>query len=362
MIRMVQLGIAHPHAAAYRETLRALDHRIELVGLLADPLETMPEPEDSRSAIPIFHSLEDLLDNVTFDAAQVMLRNDEMGDALVMLAGHGIHLWVEKPVARRAADLAPLPRLLSDQRLVFTSGYQSRFYPANQYVKAMISEGLLGPLTFAHMTTATTTAALRRPDGPLGYLFDPGISGGGVFHWLGCHMVDILLYLTGARPATVTATMANTGEARLAVEDVAVVALTFPDGWVASLNYGYLLPTATPAPWGDDGPEPALYGQHGWVRWSTIGDVARSWSSHPRRSATPWHLERFDLPSAPGYGHAALLAMTNFIDAIEGYAEPAYSIDEAITVLRVIEGAYESANTGRTIRLDDPEGAAPCDS
>lgn len=43
--------------------------------------------------------------------------------------------------------------------------------------------------------------------------------------------------------------------------------------------------------------------------------------------------------------------MLNFCDAIAGVAAPAYRIDEAITVLRIIEAAYESARTGAIVAL-----------
>ena len=44
--------------------------------------------------------------------------------------------------------------------------------------------------------------------------------------------------------------------------------------------------------------------------------------------------------------------MRNFLDAIAGEAEPAYTVREAMDVLAVIEAAYESARTGQTVRFD----------
>lgn len=350
MVRMVQLGIEHPHAAAYRGTLGLLKDRIEVVGFLARPEDGRTElPEFPR--VPVFHSFDELMNGVRFDAAQVMLRNVEMGATLTGLAEAGIHLWAEKPVARRGADLAPVANAVAAKGLTFTAGYQSRFYPATRYVRRLVQESELGPLTFAHMTTATTTTKVRNPQGPLGYVFDDAVMGGGIFHWLGCHMVDLLLHIVGERPETVTALIGTVGEAAVAVEDITTAGLRFASGWVASLNYGYLLPTAEPSPFGDDAPEPALYGQKGWVRWSGGGDQARSYSTDPRRADSPWRLERFAMPQPGGYGHAALLAMENFLDSIAGVAEPVYTVDEAMTVLAVIEAAYESARTGGAVRL-----------
>ena len=351
MIRMVQIGIDHPHAAAYRGTLWALRDRIEVVGFLAREDDTTTRLEGPLADVPVFRSLDDLLTATHPDAAQVMLRNNESGAALARLAGEGIHLWAEKPEARRADDLRAAQAIVNRKGLIFTAGYQSRFYATTDYARTLVREGLLGPLTFSHMTTTTTTTHLRNPRGSLGYVFDDAIMGGGIFHWLGCHMVDLLLHIVGERPTEVTGFIGTVGEEAVAVEDVASAVLRFPSGWLASLNYGYLLPTREAAPFGDDSPEPALYGQQGWVRWNSGTDEARAFSNDPRWAASPWQHRRFKTPAAEGYGHAARLAMLNFLDAIAGDAEPMYRIEEAIQVLEVIEALYESARSGGAVRL-----------
>lgn len=349
MIRMVQLGIDHPHAAAYRGTLESLRDRIEVVGFLARDGDTTTI-DGPFADVPVYRSLDDLLNATRPEAAQVMLRNNEMGPVLTRLAREGIHLWVEKPVARRAADLAPVREIVNRTGLVFTAGYQNRLNPASVHVHDLVRTGMLGPLTFAHLMVATTTALVRDPAGPQGYYFDPQISGGGIFHWLGCHMMDLVLHVTGELPTTVTAMTGTTGEATVDVEDIAAVTLRFPSGWVASLNYGYLQPTKQPSPFGDDGLDFGLYGQQGWVRWNWSAE-ARSFSTDPRRAATPWVRTQFATPPSEGYGHSGRLVMQNFLDAIAGVAVPAYRIEEAMRVLEIIEGAYQSAETGKAVPL-----------
>jgi predicted dehydrogenase len=347
---MVQIGTDHPHAEAYRGTLWALRDRIEVVGFLAREGDSA-QIAGPLADVPVFHSLDDLLTATRPDAAQVMLRNNEMGPTLAHLAGEGIHLWAEKPEARRAADLYAARDIIDQKGLIFTAGYQSRFYATTEYARNLVREGLLGPLTFSHMTTATTTTRIRNPRGPLGHLFDEEISGGGIFHWLGCHMVDLLLSIVEERPAAVTAFTGMVGEEQVEAEDVAAAVLRFPSGWLASLNYGYLLPTSAASPFVDDAPEPALYGQQGWVRWNSATDEARAFSNDRRWAASPWQHRRFKTPAGEGYGHAARLAMLNFLDAIAGEAAPVYRIEEAIQVLEVIEAAYESARSGSAVRL-----------
>lgn len=352
MIRMVQIGVDHPHAAAYRHTLNLFPDRIEVVGLVRRSPDEPPADLGPFGEVPVFDSIDDMLASVRPDAAQVMLRNNEMGPALATLAGEGIHLWAEKPVARRAADLQPVADLVRQKGLTFTAGYQSRFQPTTTCARRMIDEGLLGPLTFAHMTTTTTTTRLRRPDGPLGHLFDPDVSGGGIFHWLGCHMIDLLLTITRGKPVAVGAMTATVGEGDVGVEDVAAATLRFADGWLASLNYGYLLPTSAPSPFGNDEPEPGIYGHHGWVRWNNHTQIVTSYSASPAAADAPWQRHDLVSPSPGGYGNAAFLAMTNFLDAIDGIAAPAYTVEQAMLVLHIIESAYAAAAKGGEVAVD----------
>jgi predicted dehydrogenase len=349
---MVQIGTDHPHAAAYRGTLALFPERIGVVGVVSGSHQQEPVDLGPLDGVPVFESIDDMLNTVKPDAAQVMLRNNEMGPALTQLAGEGIHLWAEKPVARRAADLQPVADLVKSKGLTFTLGFQSRFQPITTYARTMLDEGFLGPLTFAHMTTTTTTAKSRLDAGKTDHIFDPEVSGGGIFHWLGCHMVDLLLAITRAQPVAIQAMTANAGEAPLEVEDIGTVSVRFADGWLASLNYGYTLPPAGTSPFGNDEPEPGIYGQDGWVRWNNHTQVVKSYSQHPRAADSPWRKHEFVSPSPGGYGRAAYLAMTNFLDAIAGDARPEYSVEQAMLVLHVIESIYESAARQGVVELD----------
>ena len=56
---MVQVGIDHPHAAAYRQTLALFRDRIEVVGFLARPEDSSTTVGDLFPDVPVFHSLDD---------------------------------------------------------------------------------------------------------------------------------------------------------------------------------------------------------------------------------------------------------------------------------------------------------------
>ena len=68
MIRMAQIGIDSPHAAAYRHTLALFPDRIEVVGLVNTRPEREPVDLGPLNEVPVFDSVEQLLDTVDHGA------------------------------------------------------------------------------------------------------------------------------------------------------------------------------------------------------------------------------------------------------------------------------------------------------
>src|SRR5262245_3662656 len=107
-MRLALIGIDHGHARAYQETLLALGDRVEVVGLWGPRPEALARAtHPGLAGVPVDDSLDRLLDGARPQAAMAFLRNDESGPVLQALARAGVHVWAEKPVARRAAELVP---------------------------------------------------------------------------------------------------------------------------------------------------------------------------------------------------------------------------------------------------------------
>jgi predicted dehydrogenase len=103
-MRLALIGIDHGHARAYQETLLSLGGRVEVVGLWGPRREALGRAtHPGLASVPVFDSLDALLDVARPQAVMSFLRNDESGPVLAQLAEAGLHVWAEKPVARRAA-------------------------------------------------------------------------------------------------------------------------------------------------------------------------------------------------------------------------------------------------------------------
>lgn len=108
----------------------------------------------------------------------------------VELAGRGLHLFVEKPMAVSAADAEAMVDAADRAGVVLSAGYFRRLFPAARLLRAALDAGTLGrPVGFdaeegdEYTWKLATLSNLRRDQG-----------GGGVLIDIGSHVLDLLLY------------------------------------------------------------------------------------------------------------------------------------------------------------------------
>ena len=137
----------------------------------------------------------------------------------------GKHCFVEKPLARRVAEVRRLCALAEERGRVLMVGHLLEFHPAVAGLERLIADGELGDVRYIY-SQRLNLGKLRADENAL---------------WsLGAHDVSVVLRLTGEMPVEVSAR----GESyvRQGVEDVVFAFLRFPSGIVAHLHLSWLDP------------------------------------------------------------------------------------------------------------------------
>ncbi|HEY6551047.1 MAG TPA: Gfo/Idh/MocA family oxidoreductase [Solirubrobacterales bacterium] len=137
----------------------------------------------------------------------------------------GKHCFVEKPLARRAADAERVAALAEARELVLMVGHLLEFHPGVEALRGLIDTGELGELHYIY-SQRLNLGKLRADENAL---------------WsLGAHDVSVFLNLTRELPLEVSAH----GESfvREGVEDVVFGHLRFPSGMVAHMHLSWLDP------------------------------------------------------------------------------------------------------------------------
>ena len=234
----------------------------------------------------------------------------------------GLHVLVDKPFVLRSADARELIRLAEAQGRILLVALNRHLDPANLHARDLIQSGALGEPSFAR--------SLQVGYPPGGFYKDPELSGGGPLVGRGTHMASLMPWLTGWRPVLVSAVLAQgAGE----VDDGATVSVAFAGeklGQIASVRHGSppVDEMAVHASGGTVLVE-RVRGRPGWVVRRDGGAPIPSDALPPGQTTTD-----------------------HFVDAILGRTAPRIPLIDALLSVQILEAAYESARTGKTVAVD----------
>jgi predicted dehydrogenase len=353
-LRVGLIGIDHFHATGWAESVAHFGDRLEPVALydpnpeiartlapaFVDPTLAAALPDAFR-VLPFYSDLDRLLREQPLDLAVVTLLNRNAPPAIERLAAAGVHLLVDKPGARTAADAARAFAAARAAGVKVAVGLTKRYGPGWRDARAAITAGRLGRLLSAEAVFVSSSVAVRNP---ANHLFDWELSGGGVLHWIGIHDLDALLWLAGERVVELQAMTATVGSDAIDVEDVVSLALRFANGALATVHYAYALPRP-----GSDG-YLALRGSRSSVKITPEGNVA--WFG-PADAGDPIAAQQttYTVREARGYGAAALAIIDDLLAAIRDDRDPAATGEDLVRALELVDAAYLAATTGERVRV-----------
>jgi len=137
----------------------------------------------------------------------------------------GKHVFVEKPPAMRAVEMAELVELAERGNLVLMPGHLLLYHPGIRKVKDLVDSGALGDVLCIY-GNRQNLGIIRKDENAL---------------WsLGVHDLSVILHLVGETPTEVVAhgnAFLNPG-----VEDVVFCYLRFPSGKIAHMHLSWLDP------------------------------------------------------------------------------------------------------------------------
>jgi len=352
-MRLGVVGLAQYHVTGWVETLEGFADELEIVALHD------PDPERARTLAPPYHDpslrrslgvryrglpvearLEDLIARHRLDVALVTLPNAVAPDAVVALAGAGIHLLIDKPAARSAGDARRSAAAIEGAGVRAVVGLTRRYSPVFRAAREIVGSGQLGRLVAVEAVFAASSVVVRDP---ANLLFDRELMGGGILSWLGIHDIDALLWLTGEPITEVSALMGSVGAPGLQVEDVASVGVRFAGGAIGTIQLSYSLPAT-----GYRG-RLALRGLDASLEIGLDDDlvvVIRTAGGGLQESR-----RTFDEPAAPGYGAQGRAAVADLLGAIRDGRETEASIGTLVRALDVVDAAYASARSGRHVTV-----------
>jgi len=111
--------------------------------------------------------------------------------------GRGLHVYVEKPVALNADEARQIADALKQSQAKLTVAHYRRAVPMFLYIKQLLNDNAIGDIRTVQIRMWQAIKPKLVANIAHNWRTDPALSGGGYFHDLAPHQLDIMLYYFG---------------------------------------------------------------------------------------------------------------------------------------------------------------------
>ncbi|MFC6719321.1 D-xylose 1-dehydrogenase Gfo6 [Natrialbaceae archaeon GCM10025810] len=268
-----------------------------------------------------------------YDAVYVATPNALHRRYATAAAEFGKHVICEKPLETTADRARDVAGACEEAGVTLMTAYRLQAEPTVRRTRELVREGVIGEVVQVH---GGFSHPLLEYAGPDTWRLDPDLAGGGALVDLGIYPLNTVRFVLGCDPAAVSATTHSSGEPFDAVDEHVAFLLEFPTGTTASCTASFDAHASS---------QLELVGTEGKIRIASpfggivphemvveSGDVRMEYTGPPVDEVR----EEFDY-----FGYCALTGTEPEPDGADGIED-----------LRVIEAAYESAETGRRTSLE----------
>lgn len=284
-----------------------------------------------------------MIDEADIDAVCVCTPSGNHGEIAVYAANAKKHLLVEKPIEITKEKINEIIKVVNENNVKMNSVFQIRTEPEFITAKKAIDEGKFGDIILADAYLKTYRS--QEYYDSAGWRGTWEMDGGGALMNQGIHGVDILLWLVG----DVESVFARIGAlARdIAVEDTAVATVKFKNG-----AFGVIEATTSVYPG-----QPKIFEIHGKKGSVIIGkDGIEVWEVEgDEKEEIPKVSEKEDDTANDPVKFkktSHLVLVEDLIDAILNDRKTLIPPEEGRKAVDLILAIYESAGTGKEVRLN----------
>jgi predicted dehydrogenase len=344
---MVKVGIvgsrfaATLHARAYRRT-----GKVEVVAASAiDNLNEFCQEHAIGNAYPSYH---EMLKRADIQLVSVCVPNFLHKEVVIAAAKKKKDIICEKPLATSVEDAMEMIRAARDNGVKLMYAEDWLFAPALTRAKSIYDEGAIGhALYIKAKETHSGSHSL--------YAQKTQYCGGGVMIHLAIHPIGFIRWFLNKEVVEVTGKVSGGGKSNLKHhhfegEDWGAGILTFEDNSQAFVEANYVTCGGM-----DDTVE--IYGTKGVIKIDlTQGSPLSVYSSdgygyaiEKAEMTSGWTRPAVDEEAALGY----IEEIDHFVDCVRDDKEPMRGVraEDGLAALKITMAIYESARTGRTVKL-----------
>lgn len=327
------LSFAHQHGVGYAGVL---SRRPDVELRIADERPDRGKRFAEQLGVSYMESYADLLEWGP-DAVAVCSENAGHRALVELAAEAGAHVLCEKPLATTLADGRAMIAACEKAGVNLMTAFPVRFAAPIAGLEAGIRAGKLGKLHGVEGVNFGTMPGRANP-----WFIDPSLAGGGAVMDHTVHVADLLRWMLGCEATEVYAQVNRLLYPEVQVETAGLVAVTFEDGTVATIDCSWSRPYSYPT-WGTVRLD--VIGDNGVATVDAFKQTMGVYSDGPGRNGqreSRWQ----------SWGANADAGMLDeFIASIREERPPRPDGWDGYRATEIAMGAYESVRTGQPVKL-----------
>jgi len=295
-----------------------------------DPREDRREEVRALGVETTYTSLAEALDSGSFDAAFVCSPTSMHIEDATALAERGVHMCIEKPLARDLEGIDGLQRAVEDNGVVVLMGYIFRFLPLTAKVRELLDADAIGKVLYARGEFSEYLPDWHPyEDYRSFYMAKKELGGGSILDQ--CHIMDLVHYLLGGFHSVFAV---NTKVSSLEVEadDIAEMVIHLKSGVLASIH--------TDIFGREHRKQFEIKGETGNITWDFYANTVTLYDPDSKSVAA---FKKFPTDFNLTY----LEETSNFIASCRGEAKPLASLADGIETMQLIQAAERSRESGK---------------
>lgn len=288
-----------------------------------------------ESAVYGYENFEHLASNPDVQVIYIVLPNGLHRDYTVRAARIGKHVLCEKPMATSVADCQAMIDACRQANRKLMIAYRSQYEPMDRLIAKMVKDNQLGSLR------EFIAGNSQNVGDPTQWRLNKKLAGGGALPDIGLYCLNAVRFITGREPDQVFATVSQPkGDPRFKEVEAGVhFILSFPDGFTATCTASYA---------SHESRFFRLQGAQGWAEMDPAFGYNGLRLLHGMLLDGKNAVVELQIDPQDQFARE----IDHMSSCVKRDITPHTPGEEGLQDQRIMEAIYESARTGRAVRLD----------
>ncbi|WP_435365655.1 Gfo/Idh/MocA family protein [Haloarchaeobius sp. DYHT-AS-18] len=352
-------GIARHHA----DHLEALTNDDDIAADLVGGMDIVADARDAFEAdygVPTYEDAAELYETV--DAVIVTTPNRFHEEYVTSALEAGLDVLVEKPLANSVESAERIAAVARDADSFCMVGFHNRFAPTVEVLKEQQDLGRFGDVYHVEANYIRR----RGVPGRGSWFTDSSVAGGGSLIDIGAHAIDLAMHMLdfpevvevsgetrsifgGRDDYTYLHMWGKDGDGDFDVDDSAQALVRFANGQTLALETS----------WASNRPPAQTYVMQGTEAGATVDRAEETLTIHEVEDVGGPHFSDTEITTREEPAHRK--EQRAFVEAVAaGEAPERNTVEQALTVQRIMGAIYESSERGEAVSLrDDQDRESP---